>query len=49
MLFDAKTGTLIATGSCKNSKMHGLFGSEKMVTDVVNDTFAKIGGFRVEL
>jgi hypothetical protein len=42
MLFDGKTNTLIATGSWKNSKMHGFYGSEKVVTDVVNDTFSKI-------
>ena len=42
MVFDAKTNTLLASGSWKNSTIHGFYGSEKIVAKVVDDTLTKI-------
>jgi hypothetical protein len=41
MVYDSKSGTLIATGRWKNSTFHGFYSSEKIVTQVVDDTLAK--------
>ena len=41
MVYDSKSGTLIATGRWKNSTLHGFYDSEKVVTQVVDDTLAK--------
>jgi hypothetical protein len=42
MVFDGKTNTLLASGSWENSVLHGFYGSEKVVGNVVDDTLAKI-------
>jgi hypothetical protein len=42
MLFDRKTNTLLASGSWKNSTLHGFYGSEKVVANVVDETLSKV-------
>lgn len=42
MVFDGHSKVLLATGSWKNSVFHGFYSSEKVVTDVVDDTLSKI-------
>jgi hypothetical protein len=42
MVFDAHSKTLLASGSWKNSAMHGFHGSEKVVAQVVDETFSKL-------
>jgi hypothetical protein len=41
MVYDAKSGTLIATGSWKNSVFHGFYDSQKIVGQVVDETLSK--------
>lgn len=43
MIFDAQSKTMLASGSWKNSAMHGFYGSEKVVAQVVDQTFSKLG------
>jgi hypothetical protein len=42
MVFDGKSNLLIASGSWRNSTMHGFHGSEKVVAKVVDDTLTKM-------
>ena len=42
MVFDAKTNDLIATGSWRNSVVHGFYNSQKVVAKVVDDIVSKI-------
>ena len=41
MVYNAQAGSLIATGRWKNSAFHGFYSSEKVVTQVVNDTLVR--------
>jgi hypothetical protein len=43
MAFDSKTHSLLATGSWKNSVMHGFYSEDKVVDKVVGDTLIAIG------
>jgi hypothetical protein len=43
MVYDAKSNVLLASGSWKNSTMHGFYGSEKVVAKVVDQTLTQIG------
>jgi hypothetical protein len=42
MVFDGKSNLLIASGTWKNSTMHGFHSSEKVVAKVVDDTLTKM-------
>ena len=42
-VYDAATGTLVASGSWKNSAMHGYHGADGVVKDVVDQIFLKLG------
>jgi hypothetical protein len=42
MVFDLRTNTLLATGSWKNSAMHGFYDEDKVVSDMVEQTLSKI-------
>jgi len=42
MVYDAKSNVLIATGSWKNSMVHGFHGSEGVVAKVVDDTLGRM-------
>ena len=42
MVFDAKTNTLLATGSWENSALHGFYNEDKVVANVVDQTLSKI-------
>lgn len=42
MLYSGKTNALLADGNWKNSTLHGFYGSEKVVTNVVEETLSKI-------
>jgi hypothetical protein len=43
MVYDAKSNVLLASGSWKNSTMHGFYGSEKVVAKVVDQTLTQMG------
>ena len=42
MVFDAHSKVLLATGSWKNSAMHGFHSADKVVAQVVDQTFSKL-------
>jgi len=42
MVFDAHSKVLLATGSWKNSSMHGFHSADKVVAQVVDQTFSKL-------
>jgi hypothetical protein len=42
MVFDPKTKVLLATGSWKNSAMHGFYSEGKVVAQVIDQTLNKI-------
>jgi hypothetical protein len=42
MVFDARTNTLLATGSWENSAMHGFYNEDKVDASVVDQTLSKI-------
>jgi hypothetical protein len=42
MVFDAHSKTLLATGSWKNSAMHGFHSADGVVAQVVDETFSKL-------
>jgi hypothetical protein len=42
MVFDANTKALIATGSWKNSIMHGFYEEDRVVANVVDQTFTRV-------
>jgi hypothetical protein len=42
MVFDGKTNLLLASGSWKNSTLHGFYSSEKVVSKVVDNTLSRI-------
>jgi len=42
MVFDANTKTLLATGSWKNSLMHGFYEEDRVVAKVVDQTLSQI-------
>jgi hypothetical protein len=46
MAFDAKTHVLLATGSWKNSVMHGFYSEDKVVDKIVSETLEGIGANR---
>ena len=41
-IYDASTGTLMASGSWKNSALHGYHGAEKVTKQVMDEIFAKL-------
>jgi hypothetical protein len=43
-VYDASTGTLVASGSWKNSVLHGFHGSEGVVKGVMDQIFVKLTG-----
>ena len=43
-VYDASSGTLVASGSWKNSAMHGFHGSEGVVKGVMDQIFVKLTG-----
>jgi hypothetical protein len=42
MVFDAHSKVLLATGSWKDSAMHGFHSADKVVAQVVDQTFSKL-------
>ena len=42
MVFDANTKTLLATGSWKNSLLHGFYEEDRVVAQVVDQTLAQV-------
>jgi hypothetical protein len=46
MVFDANTKTLLATGSWKNSVLHGFYEEDTVVAQVVNQTLAQVSAVR---
>jgi oligoribonuclease NrnB/cAMP/cGMP phosphodiesterase (DHH superfamily) len=42
MVFDGKSNLLLASGSWRNSTVHGFYSSEKVVGKVVDDTLTKM-------
>ena len=42
-VYDATTGTLRASGSWKNSALHGYHGASGVVKDVIDEIFLKLG------
>jgi hypothetical protein len=42
MVFDGKSNLLLASGSWKNSTLHGFHSSETVVAKVVDDTLTKM-------
>jgi hypothetical protein len=46
MVFDANTKTLLATGSWKNSLLHGFYEEDRVVAKVVDQTLAQVSAAR---
>jgi hypothetical protein len=42
MVFDANTKVLLATGSWKNSVLHGFYEEDRVVAQVVDQTFSQV-------
>jgi hypothetical protein len=42
-VYDARGNTLLASATWKNSPMHGYHGLDKIVAQLVGETFAKLG------
>jgi hypothetical protein len=46
MVFDANTKTLLATGSWKNSLLHGFYEEDRVVAKIVDQTLAQVSAAR---
>ncbi|HUP61075.1 MAG TPA: hypothetical protein VNA69_11710 [Thermoanaerobaculia bacterium] len=42
-MYDARSGTLLATATWKNSAMHGFHGVDKVVAELVSGMLTKLG------